>query len=98
MAQYAPHVYSDPMTIALLETLAGELPVQARVMLVLDDGARVAGTVTMRPVLQHFADCDECPGVNATVRLDDLVRISQQHMLWLDSVRQVLRLPVAEAP
>ncbi|MNM47490.1 hypothetical protein D3C81_584560 [compost metagenome] len=96
MAQYAPHVYSDPMTIALLETLAGELPEQARVMLVLDNGARVAGTVTTRPVLRHFADCDECPGVNATVRLDDLVRVSQQHMLWLDSVRQVLRLPVSQ--
>ncbi len=97
MAQYAPHVYTDPMTIALLETLAGELPVRARVLLVLDDGARVAGTVAVRPVLEHFADHDECTGVNATVRLDDLVRISQQHMLWLDSVRQVLRLPVVEA-
>lgn len=92
MALYAPHVYSDPLTIAALETLAGELPGQARVMLVLKDGSRVAGTVVMRPCLQHFSDPAEQAGVNAMVRLDDLARISQQHVIWLDSVRQVLRL------
>lgn len=96
MVLYAPHVYTDPVRIALLETLLGELPGQARVLLVLQDGSRVAGMVTMRPVLQQYFDCEEHIGVNGTVRLDDLRRISQQHLIWLDSVRQVLRLPVLE--
>ncbi|GEM_PF-298659 len=96
MALYAPHVYTDPAMIAWLEALAGELPGQARVLLVLKDGSRVSGTVTVRPCLQHFADHTEQPGVNAQVRLDDLVRISQQHVIWLDSVRQVLRLPAPD--
>ncbi|WP_313645347.1 DUF3247 family protein [Stenotrophomonas sp.] len=93
MPLYAPHVYSDPMTIAALESLLGQLPGQARVMLVLKDGSRVAGTVSMRPALQHYADANEQPGVNGTVRLDDLVRACQQHVIWLDSVLDVLHLP-----
>lgn len=93
MALYAPHVYSDPARIALLETLLGELADQARVILVLQGGNRVAGTVTMRPALQHFFDHNEQPGVNATVRLEDLGRYSQQHVVWLDSISEVLHLP-----
>lgn len=93
MALYAPHVYSDPMRIALLEALLGELADRARVILVLQDGIRVAGTVTTRPALQHFFDHNEQPGVNATVRLDDLERFSQQHVVWLDSICEVRRVP-----
>lgn len=93
MALYAPHVYSDPMRIALLETLLGELADRARVILVLQDGIQVAGTVTTRPALQHFFDHNEQPGVNATVRLDDLGRFSQQHVVWLDSICEVRRVP-----
>lgn len=96
MPLYAPHVYSDPTLIASLEALLGQLPEQARVMLVLKDGSRVAGTVTTQPALQHFADHNEQPGVNATVRLEDLLRACQQHVVWLDSVLQVLHLPAAE--
>ena len=96
MALYAPHVYSDPLMIATLEALAGALPEQARVLLVLKDGGQVAGTVVMRPSLQAFSDPAEQSGVNAMVRLDDLVRISQQHVIWLDSVHQVLPLEAAE--
>ncbi len=92
MVLYAPHVYTDPLRIALLETLLGELPGQARVLLILQDGSQVAGMVTVRPVLQEFFDPEEHIGVNATVRLDDLRRISQQHLIWLDSVREVQRL------
>ncbi|MGE8281317.1 MAG: DUF3247 family protein [Stenotrophomonas sp.] len=94
MPLYAPHVYSDPMTIAAMEALLGELPGQARVLLVLKDGSRVAGTVTARPALQHYADATEATGVNGTVRLDDLVRACQQHVIWLDSVLDVQHLPV----
>ncbi len=62
MPLYAPHVYSDPMLIASLEALLGELPEQARVMLVLKDGSRVAGTVTAQPALQHFATITRSQG------------------------------------
>jgi hypothetical protein len=95
MALYAPHVYSDPMRIALLEALLGELADRARVILILQDGIQVAGTVTTRPALQHFFDHNEQPGVNATVRLDDLERFSQQHVVWLDSICEVRRMPGA---
>lgn len=97
MAQYAPNVYSDPLTIASLEALLGQLQEQARVLLVLKDGSRVAGTVAVQPTLQHFADHNEQPGVNGTVRLEDLVRACQQHVIWLDSVLQVLHLPAEPA-
>jgi len=73
MPLYAPHVYSDPLSIAALEVLLRQLPEQARVMLVLKDGSRVAGTVALRPALEHYADANEQAGVNGTVRLDDLV-------------------------
>lgn len=93
MIQYAPHVYSDPLRIALLEALLGRLVERERVVLVLQSGNRVAGTVSARPSLQHFFDHNEQSGVNATVRLDDLGRCSQQHVVWLDSICEVLRAP-----
>lgn len=93
MALYAPHVHSDPARIALLETLLDELPEQACVVLVLRDGSRVAGRVSARPELQPFLDHDEHEGMNAMVRLDDLGRPEQRHMVWLDSIEEVVPVP-----
>lgn len=93
MIQYAPHVYSDPLRIALLEALLGQLAERERVILVLHSGNRVAGRVSARPSLRHFVDHNQQSGVNATVRLDDLGRASQQHVVWLDSICEVLRVP-----
>ncbi len=97
MALYAPHVYSDPARIASLECLLDELPESACVVLVLRDGSRVAGRVSAQPQLQQFLDHDERPGVNAMVRMDDLGRPQQRHMVWLDSIEQVVPVPWREA-
>lgn len=97
MARYAPHVYTDQPRIAVLESLIVQLPGEARVQLVLQDGSRVSGTVVVQPTLQQFLDHDEQPGVNAMVRLDDLDRPVQQHMIWLDSVHEINELPPHEA-
>lgn len=89
MTRYAPHVYTDQPRITVLEHLISQLPGEARVQLVLEDGTRVTGTVSVQPTLQQFHDHNEQPGVNAMVRLDDLDRPAQQHLVWLDSVREI---------
>lgn len=96
MARYAPHVYSDQARIAVLEALIVQLPGEARVRLVLDDDSRVSGTVSVQPALQQFHDHTEQAGVNAMVRLDDLERPAQQHLIWLDSIREINQLPPSE--
>lgn len=93
MARYAPHVYSDQARISALEHLITQLRGEARVQLVLEDDTRVTGTVSVQPTLQQFHDHNEQPGVNAMVRLDDLGRPAQQHLVWLDSVREINQLP-----
>nr|WP_305805879.1 DUF3247 family protein [Stenotrophomonas sp. YIM B06876] len=93
MARYAPHVYVDQSRIAVLESLITRLPGEARVQLVLEDDSRVSGTVSVQPALQQFHDHTEQSGVNAMVRLDDLERPAQQHLIWLDTIREINELP-----
>ena len=71
MSQVAKRVHTDQGEIDRIEALAARLPDEARVELVLDDGDRIAGTVSVRPTVQVFRDEDGNEGLNALVRIDD---------------------------
>lgn len=96
MAKYAEHVYTDQARIAALESRAGELPGLARVQLTLEDGSRLLGTVATQPTIQSFRDANDNEGMNALLRLDDLDTPVQQHLVWLDTIREVRPLPPIE--
>lgn len=93
MARYAKHVYTGQSQIAALEAWIVQLPDEARVQVTLDDGRRLLGTVAVRPTLQAFLDEDEREGMNGLLRLDDLDTPVQQHLIWLDTIREVRPLP-----
>ncbi|MCC4594140.1 DUF3247 family protein [Xanthomonas campestris pv. phormiicola] len=89
MSKYADVVHADPDAIAALQAWLPHLPEQAQVLLRLDDGSRVSGTVSVRPTLQTFRDHQEHEGINGVLRLDDLLDPAQQHYIWLDRIREV---------
>lgn len=89
MTKYADVVHTDPDAIAALQAWLPALPELAQVLLRLDDGSQVSGTVSIRPTLQTFRDREEREGVNGVVRLDDLLHPEQQHYVWLDRIREV---------
>ena len=64
--------------------------------LILDDGSRLLGTVAARPTIQAFRDEAENEGMNGLLRLDDLDSPVQQHLVWLDRIREVRPLPPIE--
>ena len=92
MSRTAPAVYTTPADIARLEALLPQLPDEARVEITLATGERVRGTVAVRPTTQQYRDADENEGTNGQLRLDDLNDPSQQHLVWLDQIRDVREL------
>ncbi len=96
MSRYAPTIHTDPARIAALEALLPQLRGQAPVEILLDDGTRVLGTVTVQPTLQQYRDADENEGSNGQLRLDDLDTPVQQHLVWLDRIASIRPLPPVE--
>ncbi|HBK45848.1 MAG TPA: DUF3247 domain-containing protein [Xanthomonadaceae bacterium] len=97
MSRYAQHVYTGQSQIAALEAWIAKLPGAAQVQVTLEDGSRLLGTVAVQPTLQVFRDeQDENEGMNGLLRLDDLDTPVQQHLIWLDSIRDVRALPPRE--
>lgn len=92
MSQLADHVHTDPIEIARLETLITQLPSEARVVLTLDDGRELRGTVAVRPTVQLFRDYHGQEGNNALLRLDDADNPAHAQYVWLDQVRKVTPL------
>jgi Na+/phosphate symporter len=92
MSKYAERVHTDPTQIAQLETLVTQLPSEARVLIELDDGRELRGTVPVQPTVQTFRDAEQREGINSLLRLDDLADPAQQHHLWLDQIRKITRL------
>ena len=86
MLSYAPQVVVDPAQVARLQALLEQLPLHQSVTLTLAGGHRVSGRVAQAAPLQPYIDCRQRQGLNALVRLDDLARPLQQHVLWLDSI------------
>lgn len=91
MSQVAKRVHTDQGEIDRIEALAARLPDEARVELVLDDGDRVAGTVSVRPTVQVFRDEDGNEGLNALVRIDDAADPAHAHYVWIDRIREIRR-------
>ena len=89
MGRTAERVYTDDADIARLEGLMEQLPDEARVELLLADGSRVAGVVSVRPTVQTFLDPQGEEGINGVVRIDDAADPSQAHYIWLDVIREV---------
>jgi len=97
MGKYAKHVYTEQSQIATLERWLPQLPDEARVQVTLEDGSRVLGTVAVRPTVQTFRDEAENEGANGLLRLDDLDNPVQQHLIWLDTIRDVRPLPAGDS-
>src|SRR3546814_14076829 len=83
MTQFAEHVYTAQHDIARIESWAGQLADEARVEILLVDGARVEGFVAARPTIQVFRDGEGREGMNAMVRIDDQANPEHAHYLWL---------------
>ena len=92
MTQTADRVCTADEDIARLERLVTQLPDQARVELVLDDGSTLTGAVAVRPTVQAFVDPQGQEGINGLLRIDDAADPSQLHWIWLDRIREVRRL------
>lgn len=70
MARVAPRVYLAAADIARLESVATQLPQDARVRVSLEDGRQLAGMVSATPTVQAFFDPRGVEGMNALLRLD----------------------------
>ena len=92
MSQVADRVCTSAEEIARLEKLVTQLPDEARVELVLEDGTSLAGAVAVRPTVQTFLDPEGQEGINGLLRLDDAADPSRLHWVWLDRIREVRRL------
>src|SRR3546814_19713177 len=82
MTQFAEHVYTAQHDIARIESWAGQLEDEARVEILLADGARVEGFVAARPPIQVFRDGEGREGMNALVRIDDQAHPEPSHYPW----------------
>ena len=98
MSRIANRVYSDAADLARFEALAQQLPQDARVVVVLDDGSVVQGIVTTTPTLQMFFDPQDNEGLNGVVRIEGFPTGSGDHYLWLDRIQSVTSLPNPSPP
>jgi hypothetical protein len=98
MSRIADRVYSDAADLARFEALALQLPQDARVAIVLDDGCVVQGIVTTTPTLQMFFDPQHNEGLNGVVRIEGFPTGSGDHSLWLDRIQSVTSLPNPSPP
>ena len=103
MSRDAPRVHADQAVIARMEDIARQLPQDARVEVHLDDGIVLRGMVSMRPSVQTFYDGNGREGLNAVARIESFLddgRLHEggDHLLWLDQVSRVTRLPNPSPP
>src|SRR3546814_18088829 len=84
MTQFAEHVYTAQHDIARIESWAEQLEDEARVEILLADGARVEGFVTARPTIPVFRDRKGREGMNAMVRIDAQANPEHTRSLGLD--------------
>lgn len=98
MSRIAPRIHTDPAVIAQLEAFATQLPQGQCVAVTLDDGSTVRGVVSATATAQVFFDARGNEGLNAIVRIEDLHDQHVDHYLWLDRVRDVVRLANPSPP
>ena len=98
MSRIAGRVYSDAADLARFEAIALQLPQDARVAVVVDDGSVVQGIVTATPTLQMFFDPQDNEGLNGVVRIEGFPSGSGDHYVWLDRIQSVTPLPNQSPP
>jgi hypothetical protein len=94
-------VYLEPAEIARLEAVALQLPQDARVEVVLDDGSALRGMVSMMPTVQAFYDPEGREGLNGVARIEcesGGVASGDSLYLWLDRIDSVATLPNPTPP
>lgn len=92
MTAFAERVHTRQDEIALIESRIVELPDEAIVEITLDDGRKLKGLVTTRPMIQTFRDAEGREGVNALLRLDDLEQPGHSHQVWLDRISEIFHM------
>lgn len=92
MGRDAPSVLVDEDAVDRLEALVHQLPANGRVILLLRDGSRCDGMVTVRPSVQVFRDPQGREGINAEVQLERPETPAWHQRVWLDRVVQVEHL------
>lgn len=88
-----PKVYVTAADIARLQTLITQLPGNTHVSVVLGDGTRYTGFVTIRPSIETFVDADGVEGMNAELRMDDPNVPTWEPSLWVGDIARVQALP-----
>ena len=92
MNEFPERLLADQAGIERLAQLCVELDDEERVRLHFDDGTVRSGVVAVRPTVQVFRDGDGREGYNALLRLEPLSGDGPPHYLWLDRLREVVRL------
>jgi len=92
MGREAACVFTDEDGIRRLESLAHQLPANSHVVVLLQDGSRCDGVVSVRPSVQVFRDHDDREGINATVELERPDVPGWNRRIWLDQVVRVEHL------
>src|SRR3546814_7359350 len=67
MTQFAEHVYTAQHDIARIESWAGQLEDEARVEILLADGARVEGVVAARRSEEHTSELQSLKRISSAV-------------------------------
>ena len=65
MIMKVDNAHTDPAAIARLESLIAELPANGRVRLIMTDGSRHEGRVSVRPAVETVRDRAGVEGINA---------------------------------
>lgn len=92
MGQVADRVYVHPEDIQRLEQWVGELAVNARVSIQLQDHGTVEGIVAVTPNVQIFRDPDGQEGLNGVVKLIHTHDSDWSALVWLGDIEQVKHL------
>ena len=92
MGREAACVFADEDGIRRLESLVHQLPANSHVVVLLQDGSRCDGVVSVRPSVQVFRDHDDREGINATVELERPDVPGWNRRIWLDQVVRVEHL------
>ena len=83
---------TDPAAIARIESLIANLPANARVRLLMIDGSRCQGRVSVRPTVETVRDHNGVEGINARVALELNDQASDERLIWLDQVQRIEHL------
>lgn len=92
MNEFPERLLTTAAGIERLTELCTMLDDEEQVRLRFDDGRELEGVVAARPTVQVFRDGDGQEGYNALLRLEPLAGDSPPHYLWLDRLREVVRL------